>query len=197
MLVLDLLLELPQLRAVGCRAICLQYLDVPVLLSEALCIPGPIGLLISERRDLLLLDLVVGEVLLVLLPALARCGRHVYGRGGGERGVSSSGGGVISAVARRFGGVVSVVSEVVERGYGCGGDGCVGVDEAIRGVGASGRPWHLGSKIIASPTARQQPRVTPHDTLFPSLHSHITHNGSASSQRWQRKCGFQGTTGWS
>jgi hypothetical protein len=45
--------------------------------------PCPARLLIGEGRDLLLLDLVVGEVLLVLLPALARCGGHVCASGGG------------------------------------------------------------------------------------------------------------------
>lgn len=43
-------------------------------------------LLICERRDLLLFDLVVSEVLLVLLPARARCGGHGCGAGGQGRG---------------------------------------------------------------------------------------------------------------
>jgi hypothetical protein len=85
LLILDLLLKLPELCAIGCCAIRLQYLDIPMLLSwsSPRARAASFGLLISERRDLLLLDLVVGEGLLVFLPARARCGRHAYGGGGG------------------------------------------------------------------------------------------------------------------
>ena len=74
LLVLDLLLQLLQLGAIGCGAVCLQHLDVSAIASASM--PGKQhrpSLLISERCDLLLLDLIVGKVLLVLLPGLA-CG---------------------------------------------------------------------------------------------------------------------------
>jgi len=54
-----LLLELLDRGAIWCGAVGLEDLDI----------------LICERRDLLLLDLIIGKLLLVLLPVLTRGGR--------------------------------------------------------------------------------------------------------------------------
>lgn len=88
LLVLDLLLELLELGTVGRGAVRLQYLDVPVaVLAQVLCRHSAVVvLLIGEGCDLLLFHLVVGEVLLVLLPAAARGAGHVCGESGGVGG---------------------------------------------------------------------------------------------------------------
>jgi len=82
LLVFDLLLELLELRAVGCRSIRLQHLNVPIA-SLASCVARCIltNLLIGKRCDLLLFYFVVGEVLLVFLPAGPRGGGHVCSSG--------------------------------------------------------------------------------------------------------------------
>lgn len=88
LLVLDLLLELLELGAIGRCSIRLQHLDVPnTCLACFYCSRRCRGrLLIGERCDLLLFNLIVGEVLLVLLPAAARGAGHVCSAGGLGRG---------------------------------------------------------------------------------------------------------------
>jgi hypothetical protein len=77
---------------------------------------------------------------------------------------------------RWFHNEASVVSDKVERGCGCGGDGLVGVDEAIRGVGASGSLgtsalWLENNRVASSST--KTPR---HPSRYPSFFLVIPYN---------------------
>jgi hypothetical protein len=186
LLVLDLLLELSQLCAVGCCAICLQHLDVSVAgLANATSHGAHVILLVGEGRDLLLFYLIVGEVLLVLLPARARGGGHLGGLDGddSERSRVMAEGFEMREVRDRCGSVSrgGVASQLMaESGREVAADVVVCHAAVGReGQAASGDP-ELGAALMVlaireivrletrPPKVRQTPPA-PHDTRLLSL----------------------------
>lgn len=154
-----------------------------------LCCSG--CLLIGERCDLLLLDLVVGEVLLVLLPAGARGAGHVCGSGGaGFRVCSwrSLGRGVVAA-GREGDGWRATLLECCWCGRGW-----VVMATAVTASRRS-ELW-LGLVVPAAVAlqnnfGRQQPRAfTPRYPSFCLCLPHNTQDGRTS--RKQRECCLQG-----
>ena len=119
--VLDLLLELLQLCRVRRRPVCLQHLNVPV---TCFSMERPAGgrsapLLIGQRRDLLLFYFVVGEVLLVLLPVLAR--------GAGHGWLCGLGSGVCLRVVVDSEGLMGIARSGASEGVGAGERWLLGV----------------------------------------------------------------------
>lgn len=197
LLVLDLLLELPEFRAVGCRAIRLQHLDVPGVCQ----LPAPSNslsehVLIGERCDLLLLDLVVGEVLLVLLPARARGAGHVCG----TRGMALAANmlqilceGGCGEMTQGESGEKAAGDVVVD-----GGRGVAVIADTKLVMSAVGELSHrLRARVeIVESSETAQRAFTPRYPSFCLCLPPTTQDGRTSRKWWQWKCSVQGAEHW-